>query len=133
MSEDRLDQELNLLRSLFPDLLCDEQRKWVLLPGYRLPEGMEWNKEVMDICIEIKAGFPGVAPYGIYVPADLRYGNEEPKSWHASPGNKPSFSGNWGFLSWSPEQEWKAGADVISGSNLLNFVLSFSDRFKSGR
>lgn len=131
--KERIDQELKLLRNYYPDLKVDESKRWILLPNYSLPKGMAWNKNVMDICIEIQRGYPGTPPYGIYVPADLRYDGQEPLNWQPKANNQPSFQGNWAVISWSPEGQWKPGLDVVKGSNLLNFVLSFTDRFKEGR
>ncbi|MBA7532244.1 hypothetical protein ES705_24470 [subsurface metagenome] len=131
--EERIEQELNLLRKYYPDLKVDEGKRWILLPGYTLPKRMAWNKDVIDICIEIRPGYPGTHPYGIYVPADLRYDGQELLNWQPKANNQPSFFGNWAMISWSPEGQWKPGSDVVKGFNMLNFVLSFVERFKEGR
>lgn len=130
--EERIQQEFLLIRKYFPNCKIDENKRWILLPNFKLPEGLSWNKTIMDICIEIRPGYPGTPPYGIYVPSDLRFDGKEPQSWQLKASNHPSFSGSWGMISWSPIQ-WMPGSDVIRGSNLLNFILSFSDRFKEGQ
>ena len=130
---ERIEQEVILLRKYFPDLLIDEGARWILIPNYGLPTGMCWNKNSMDICIEIRPGYPGTHPYGIYVPSDLRYDGKELLSWQRLANNKPSFPGEWAMISWSPEGQWIPGSEIVKGSNLLNFVLSFTDRFKEGQ
>jgi len=133
MMNERLEQELMLLRKYFRDVEVDDKLQWICIPGYKLPEGIGWNKETISVCIEVKTGFPGVAPYGIYVPSDLRFNKLEPKDWQANANNRPSFPGAWGMLSWTPVEPWQPGSDVTTGSNLLNFVLSFKDRFLAGQ
>ncbi len=131
---ERIDQELDLLRKYYPELKVDSEKKWVWLPGYVLPTGMKWNKTSMDICIEIKVGYPGTLPYGIYVPNDLRFDGNEPLNWQATAANMPSFAGDWAMISWTPEDgHWIPSSDIVKGSNLLNFVKTFADRFKEGR
>lgn len=130
---DRIDQEIMLLRKHYSDLRVDDDKKWILLPNYVLPTGMDWNMDVIDICVEIKPGFPGTSPYGIYVPAELRYNGQELLNWQPKTNNQPSFPGVWALISWSPVDKWKPGSNITTGSNLLNFVLSFVDRFKEGR
>lgn len=131
--DERLEQELNLLRKYYPDLEIDDSQKWIKIPSYKLPVGIGWNKVTIDLCIEVKPGFPGVAPYGIFVPSGIRFNSLEPKDWQPSANNRPSFTGDWAMLSWTPVEEWKPGSDVAKGSNLLNFVLSFKDRFLAGQ
>jgi hypothetical protein len=130
---ERIEQEVSLLRKYYPDLSVDAGERWIKIPNYILPVGMSWNKKIMDICIEIRTGYPGTPPYGIYVPSDLRYDGKELLSWQPIANNQPSFPGPWAMISWSPEGQWMPGSDIITGSNLLNFVLSFADRFKEGR
>lgn len=131
--EKRIEEEIALLRKYYPDLEVDESKRWILLHNYVLPKNMEWNKEVIDICIEIKPGYPGTPPYGIYVPADIRYNGQELLNWLAKANNKPSFIGEWAMISWSPKDKWMPGSDIVKGSNMLNFILSFADRFKEGQ
>ncbi|MCF8332070.1 MAG: hypothetical protein K9H84_06425 [Bacteroidales bacterium] len=130
---ERIQKEIELLKKYFPDLKIDENQKWILLPNYQLPEGMGWNKDSMDICVEFRKGYPGIPPYGIYVSADLRYNGEPPKNWQPKAKNQPSFPGDWAIISWAPDGKWEPKSDVVKGSNMLNFVLSFKERFKEGQ
>ncbi len=129
----RIDEEITLLRKYYPNLEHDENRRWVIIHDYPLPEDIPWNKKAIDVCFFIPNGYPGANPYGIYVPADLRYGDQPPNNYKPSPENKPPFSGNWGLISWTPVDKWNPSAEIQKGSNLLNYVLSFNDRFKEGR
>lgn len=129
----RLNEEFSLIKSVFDGAQIDKDQKWILIPNYRIKEVEGWNKESMDICIEVRNGFPGAAPYGIYVPVDLRFKGENPDNWVCPAKHQPSFDGQWALISWTPKNGWNPGTDISKGSNLLGFVLSFSDRFKEGK
>lgn len=132
--KDRIEEELKLLRKYYPKLEIDKEKKWILIHKYQLPKDKSWNKNIIDVCFTIPQGYPGTNPYGIYIPDDLLYNNQSLDNFKQSPSNKPPFPGNWGILSWSPDNgQWKPTDNIITGSNLLNFVRSFSDRFKEGK
>lgn len=67
--QERVDQEIALLRSRFPELEYQQEGQWVRIPSYPLPEG--WNGDSTEIAFQIPASYPAGAPYGIYVPAGL--------------------------------------------------------------
>lgn len=131
--EVRIERELKLLREYYPDLeYCENERRWVLIPDYELPPG--WNRDTTDVAFEIKTGYPTSQPYGIYVPAGLQYGGNSPNNMTASPDPTPPFEGTWWLLSWQPAPgEWSPTADLVTGSNLLNWVRGFRVRFEQGR
>ncbi|HXG06097.1 MAG TPA: hypothetical protein VNI77_02085 [Nitrososphaera sp.] len=80
------------------------------------------------------AGYPGVPPYGIYAPAGLTFKGVLPDNYTEPASAQPPFGGTWGVFSWTPEDgQWRATADLVTGSNLLNWVLSFADRFREGK
>ncbi len=134
MSKDRINEEIKLLRKYYPNLKWVEDKSWVLIPDYKLPEGLVWNKLSMNICFQIPSGYPATPPYGIYVPSDLLFNNQVPLNFQQPAKNSPPFEGIWGILSWAPVNgEWKLENDILKGSNLLNLVSSFSQRFKEGR
>lgn len=131
--EERLKEEIELISKYFPNVILSPCKKWILISKYKLPTDRNWNKEEISICINIPNGLPGVMPYGIYVPSDLRCNNQVPGSFQPNANNKPPFEGNWGMLSWSPVPgEWKPNADIRKGSNLYNFIRTFKDRFNEG-
>lgn len=130
MSE-RLDKELALLRRYYPELEYESQGHWFRIPTYRLPLG--WNRETTSVAFVVPAGYPGTLPYGIYVPAGLLFNGTRPNNYTEPVSNVPPFPGSWGMLSWTPvDGQWRPTADVATGSNLLNYARSFSDRFQEG-
>lgn len=130
--EERIQQELRLLRSRFPDLEYVAQGQWVRIPGYPLPEG--WSRTVTDVAFQILTAFPGTPPYGIYTPAGLTFNGQRPDNYNEPAGTPPPFGGTWGIFSWAPaDGEWRATADPATGSNLLNWVVGFATRFREGK
>ena len=127
--EDRLEQEFVLLKSRFP--WTSREREWFLIPNYRI--GVEgWNREATAVAFRALAGYPAAQPYGIFVPAGICYREALPQSYQEQVGDKPPFPPDaWGLFSWGPDDgEWRSGATPASGSNLLNFALGFSARFR---
>lgn len=129
--EERIQQELALLRSRYPTLEYKDEGRWVRIPSYPLPAG--WNRSATDVAFQIPVGYPGTPPYGFYTPAGLLFGGEKPSNYQEPAPTQPPFGGTWGIFSWSPEGPWRATADLVSGSNLLNWVQGFADRFREGR
>lgn len=129
--EDRIQQELTLLRSRFPKLEYQEEGRWIRIPNYPLPEG--WNLPTTDVAFQIPVGYPGTPPYGIYVPAGLTFSGASPDNYKEPAPTQPPFGGTWGIFSWAPEGPWRATADIVSGSNLLNLGMGFADRFRQGK
>lgn len=131
--EERIEKELELLRKYYPDLEYRENGgRWVRIPNYELPE--DWNRDTTEVAFEIKTGYPTSQPYGIYVPSGLQYRGKNPNNMNASPDPVPPFPGTWWRLSWQPAPgEWTPTADLVTGSNLLNWVRGFRERFEEGR
>jgi hypothetical protein len=129
---DRIMAELDLLRRYYPSVEWHPSGGggWVKISGYRFPS--IWNRETDTICFEVPAGYPGQAPYAFYVSSGLRLkaSGATPQSYQEGAGTP--FGGFWGKFSWSHDNTWKPTADISSGSNLANFVLSFADRLKEG-
>ena len=69
--EERIQQELALLRQRYPNLEYQEQGQWVRIPDHRLPPG--WDRLATDVAFQIPVGYPGTPPYGIYVPVGLTF------------------------------------------------------------
>ena len=55
---ERMAQELRLLRTRFPNLDYRDDGQWVLLPGWRVPTTL-WDHKHIDICFQIPGGLPG--------------------------------------------------------------------------
>ena len=130
---DRIKQELELLKKEYPNLEFKEEGQWIFLPEYRLPIDI-WNKDSTAVCFQIPAAYPGEAPYGFFIHSDLvtKDTNEKPTNAYTDPATT-SFDGSWGKFSWQHDESWRPTSDLNSGSNLLNFVRSFQDRLKEGK
>lgn len=128
---DRIAKELELLRRYYPDLVYEEKDRWFCIPSYPLPEG--WNRGATDVAFQVKVEYPGTPPYGILVPAGLTSEGKRPDNYTEPASPLPPFGGSWGVFSWSPDaDQWRPTADLVAGSNLLNWVRSFADRFREG-
>ncbi len=130
----RIEQELELIRKHFPN--CEVKQSdgliWVKIPGYKIPTGLGWNKTSTDVAFHFPIGYPGVPPYGLYVACNLLFNNNNVLGGVSL---RPPFDGEWGLLSWTfDDTEWKSrlNPDIVRGINMLNFIHSFSDRFKEG-
>lgn len=126
--QDRVAVELGMLKGRYPDM--EVNGRWVRIPAYPLPTG--WNRDRTDVAFEVPPAFPGTPPYGIYTPSGLQYDDRTPKNYTEPAPTSPPFVGTWGVFSWSPDGEWRATADPRTGSNLLNWVLGFGQRFREG-
>ena len=130
--QERIQDELTLIRQWFPDVEYREEGRWFLVPSYPLPEG--WNREMTDVVFQVDAGYPVTQLYGIYVPVGLRFQDAMPGSYTEPVSNQPPFEGTWGQFSWYPDEGfWMPSADVHKGANLLDWVRGFRRRFEEGR
>lgn len=82
------------------------------------------------LALQLPPGYPGNGPYGFHVspPLELQCGG---KIQNATASSEPPFPGTWLKFSWSLP-EWKATADLRSGFNMLNFVLTIRKRLEQG-
>lgn len=132
--QERIEAEYAMLRQWFREAEYGEHGQWVRIPSYPLPEG--WNRTSTEVAFQIPVdgGYPGVPPYGIYVPAGLEFQGALPDNYSEPAGTHPPFPGNWGVFSWTPQDgQWRATADPRKGSNLLNWAMGFADRFRQGK
>jgi len=128
--QERIDEELAILRKSYPDMEYVPDGQWVRIPDYPLPHG--WNRERTDVAFQIPPqGYPGAHPYGLYVPAGLRFGGVQPHNYTEPANDEPPFAAAWGVFSWQPEH-WNPAANVTAGSNLWTWVKSFFIRFREG-
>lgn len=129
---ERIDAELSLIRTRYPDVDYAEAGDWVRVPSYALPEG--WNRSATDVAFQIPTGYPGVPPYGIYVPSGLRFQGARPDNYTEPASAQLPYAGNWAMFSWQPaDGEWRATTDLRNGSNLMNWIIGFGVRFKEGK
>lgn len=127
----RIAQELELIRKYYPNMIIanTDNLVWVKLPDYKLPSDIGWSKSVTEVVFNFPTGYPAAHPYGLYVPSDLSCNGQS--AFLAGPQFPPPFEGNWSMISWAP-LEWRPTADLVSGMNMLNYIKTFSERFKEG-
>lgn len=130
MLDERIQKELELLRTRY-DVAFVEEGRWVRIASYPLPPG--WDRAATDVAFQIPVGYPGTQPYGIYVLVGISFNSNKPNNYEEPAPTQPSFEGTWGIFSWQPDEPWHATADIISGSNLMNWVIGFAIRFKEGQ
>lgn len=130
--DDRIKQELKLLKKEIPNLRYREEGRWIFIPAFRLPENI-WNKSETAVCFQILPAYPGEPPDGFYIEGGIRLKdtNEKPDNYE-EPTQTP-FEGTWGRFSWQQNNSWRATSDLTSGGNLLNFVRTFKDRLSEGK
>ncbi len=125
---ERIKKELEILKKEFGDL--EYKDGWIFINNFKISSNA-WNRDIVNICFQIPIGYPGEPPYAFYVPRGIRIkANEQsiPGSY-TEPVSTP-FGNEWGKFSWVQDNSWKPTSDINSGSNLLNFVRSFKERFK---
>jgi len=125
---ERIEQELQLLRTHFPKLEYRDEGRWVLLPEYSGPPAL-WTVDRPDVAFQISSSYPQ-KPYAFYVrqPFELKDGKDVQ---NATASSDPPFGAEWLKFSWDMP-EWRATADFQSGYNLLNWALSFRKRLEEG-
>jgi hypothetical protein len=127
--QDRIQEEIRLIRTRFRDLDYLAEGNWVRIRSYPLPEG--WNQECTEVAF-LMIPSPA-APYGIYVPTGLQFKGQRPTNYTEPAPVNPPFGGVWGIFSWAPgDGEWRPASTVLGGSNYLNWALGFADRFSEG-
>jgi hypothetical protein len=128
----RLDQELDLVRSVFPDaeLRSVDGVHWVRLPAYPLPDGLYKQGPEVEVAFRIpsEAGEP---PYAFWVRPGLDLVSGAGLNNYGYPAETP-WGSDWGQFSWTIEGPWVPKADLAAGANALKFVRSFAERLGEG-
>lgn len=132
MDTERLEQELELLRSGYPDLeyrLVDGAH-WARVPAYPVPDGWVAGDEpvaAVEIVFEIPQA--GQAPYAFRTrPVITLAGGGTPSNYTAPVSTL--WGNEFAQFSWSPLETWVPKTDIRAGANMLNFARSFADRLK---
>lgn len=125
-----MEEELALLRERYEQVDYVTEGRWIRVQPVRTGAG--WSQDPVPAAFQIPSGYPGTPPYGFYVPAGLTYNGREPQSYQRAPSTQPPFEGEWDMFSWQQDGDWRAKVDVVTGSNLLNWIRSFRDRFAEG-
>jgi hypothetical protein len=125
----RVEQELALLRTVYPDLEWHADSLWVRIPSYLLPAGI-WRQLEIELAFQIPENVPGQQPYGFWVRPNLEPVDGGTVSSYSYPVSIALGEG-WGQFSWSP-MIWQPQAEITIGSNMLNFARSIADRLREG-
>ena len=130
---ERLKQELALLKTVFPDIeLHEVENGWFRIPRFQVLCG-GWKQTEVAVCFQVSAGYPGDAPYAFWVSPPLRQASNDAPPTTTTRSRRPRrFSAPGAKFSWTHEAGWKPGADPATGSNFLQFVRTFRDRFREG-
>lgn len=125
---DRIQEELGLLRTVHPDLEWRADAFWVRMPAYVVPSG-HWAQSVVEVACRIPPTV-GEQPYAFFVRPGLGAADGRPITNYNFPVST-CFGDDWGQFSWAPDV-WVPHVEITRGSNMLNFVRSFADRFREG-
>ena len=108
---------------------------WFLVPNDLRATRHGWTPEPFPVAFHAQPKHPGQAPYGIYVLSSAQVRGQGPDNFKSNAKHRPPFDGEWGVLSWQAEDDrigWVPAQRIREGSNLLNFFITFEERFKQG-
>ena len=123
---DRVQAEIELVRSRYQTLEFREEDFWARIPDYPVPDG--WGREHAEIAFQVPRDIFGQQPYGFWVRPPLQIPGGGVPSNTSGPVST-GFGEDWQQFSWAPDG-WKPGAEPRNGSNLLDFVRSFAQRLR---
>lgn len=124
----RIEQELALLRTVYPDLEWRPDAFWVRIPTYQVPGGL-WVQSDLEVASRIPPTV-GEQPYAFSVRPGLTAADGRQITNYTYPSSN-CFGDGWGQFSWAPEV-WEPHVEITRGSNMLNFVRSFAERLREG-
>jgi hypothetical protein len=132
MDTERLEQELELMRTGYPDLeyrFVDEAH-WVRIPAYPVPEGwVARERPVAEVEIVFQIPQAGQAPYAFRTRPVITLAAGRTPDRYTAPVSTP-WGADFAQFSWTPLESWVPKADIRAGANMLNFAHSFADRLK---
>lgn len=129
----RLEEEHKLLGSVFPGIV--RSGDWFLIPDDARATRAGWSPSPFPVAFHAQAKHPGQVPYGIYVARDVRVHGRVPNNFKANCAQLPPFEGEWGVLSWQGDGQgiaWVPSERIREGANLLDFAVTFQERFNEG-
>ena len=131
--EHRLEKEYRLIATVFTSVV--RSGDWFLIPDDARAKRYGWTPDPFPVAFHAQPEHPGQVPYGIYVPSSALIGNQRPNNFRTNASNRPPFEGQWGVLSWQGDNDgtpWVPAQAIREGANLLNFLITFDERFKDG-
>ena len=119
---ERVEAEVALVRSKYPELEFRDADGWARLPAYPIPAG--WGVESAEVAFQFPEGLPAQKPYAFWVrpPLFVPGGSWASNSTAAS----TPFGDGWQQFSW--DVDWIPGAEPELGTNMLDWVRSFARR-----
>lgn len=132
MDTERLELELELLRSGYPDLehRLVEEVHWVRVPDYPIPDGwVAGDEDIREAEAVFQVPPVGHAPYAFRVRPVITLAGGATPSNYTAPVSTP-WGDDFAQFSWSPLEPWVPKIDVRDGANMLNFARSFTERLK---
>jgi hypothetical protein len=131
MEAERLEEELALLRSAYPDLEHHvvDGAHWVRIPTYSVPIGWAYQGAAVteaEIVFQIPTQ-TGQAPYAFYVRPPIMLASGGTPSNYTAAATTP-WGNDFAQFSWAPNEQWVPKADIRAGANMLNFARSFAER-----
>lgn len=121
---ERVREEIDLLRTKYPNLKTGENLEWLLIPDYSLPLA-RFNKERTKLLFVIPPGYPNTAPDNFFVDVDLQLTDgSQPAGFNQganSSSGKAPIEGDWGWFSWHPNV-WRPAAIIEEGDNLVTYL-----------
>lgn len=123
---DRVQAELALVRACYPALEFRAEDYWARIPDYPLPAG--WGCDSAEIAFQVPRDLFGQPPYGFWVRPPLTAPGGGPPSNTSGPV-ATGFGEGYQQFSWAPDG-WRPGPEARCGSNLLDFVRSFTQRLR---
>ena len=129
----RLEEEHKLIATIFPSVV--RLGDWFLIPDDTRATRYGWTPDPFPVSFHAQQRHPGQVPYGIYVPSSAQIGGKTPNDFRDVASKRPPFEGRWGVLSWQGDADgipWVPAQQIRKGSNLLNFLITFEERFKEG-
>lgn len=124
--QERVIQEIALLKERYPSLLHGQNYDWVMVPDFPLPEG--YNRKATKLMFLIHAAYPHAGPDCFYVETGLRLKDGNMPSNYNEHMDVP-VGGSWGYFSWHPET-WQPADEIRGGDNLSTFIKAVNLRLR---
>jgi len=123
--KERIEIEITLLTIKFGEVEYYEESGLILIKNYKIPKG--WNRASTDVLLTIPTGYPTASPYAFKASSGLRLDPDRMPSNYSE--GQTALEKQWGQFSISVE-EWKPTEDVVSGHNLLTFMIGVRKRLE---
>lgn len=124
--QERITQEIALLKEKYPNLQHGQSYDWVMIPDFPLPDG--YNRKTIKLLFLIPNTYPYTAPDCFYVEIGLKLSNGNiPSNYNEE--QKVPVGGSWGYFSWHPEI-WQPADEIPKGDNFLTFIKSVNLRLR---